>query len=93
MGYKAKETAHSVTKRAAGASYGPKEDANENRGKVGCRNRRPARRQELDKPIQAPDWLKNIREASARRGTDKLTMRKIDTIIADTRRETRNRAR
>ena len=36
---------------------------------------------------EAPDWLKEIWAASKRRGTDKLTMRQIDNIIAAGRRE------
>jgi bifunctional DNA-binding transcriptional regulator/antitoxin component of YhaV-PrlF toxin-antitoxin module len=35
----------------------------------------------------APEWLKAIWAASKRRGTDKLTMRQIDAVIAEARQE------
>jgi prevent-host-death family protein len=43
----------------------------------------------IDAIAPEPDWLKKIREGSKRRGTNKLTMRQIDGIIADTRRKGR----
>ncbi len=41
----------------------------------------------IDTIAPEPNWLRKIREGSKRRGTDKLTMRQIDTIIARARRE------
>lgn len=45
----------------------------------------------VDAIAPEPDWLKKIRSASKRRGTDRLTMREIDGIVADTRRELRTK--
>lgn len=41
----------------------------------------------IDTIAPEPKWLRKIREGSMRRGTDKLTIRQIDTIIARARRE------
>jgi prevent-host-death family protein len=41
----------------------------------------------VDLVAPEPEWLRKIGEASQRRGTDKLTMRQIDTVIARVRRE------
>ncbi len=35
----------------------------------------------------APKWLEEIQEDSRRNGTDKMTMREIDAIIAEVRTE------
>ena len=43
----------------------------------------------VDTIAPEPGWLNKIRDASKRRGTDRLTMREIDAIVADTRRERR----
>lgn len=45
----------------------------------------------IDAIAPEPEWLKKIREASKRRGTDKLTMRQIDTIIVRTEQELREK--
>ena len=48
----------------------------------------------VDAVAPEPDWLKKIRGIAKRRGTDRLTMREIDGLIADTRRQVRaNRSR
>lgn len=36
---------------------------------------------------EAPEWLKDVWAASKRRGTDKLTMRQINNIVAEVRQE------
>ena len=41
----------------------------------------------VDTIAPPPAWLANIQNASKRRGTNKLTMRQIDGIIAEARRE------
>jgi prevent-host-death family protein len=41
----------------------------------------------FDVVAPVPDWLKNSWKNSMRNGTDKLTMRQIDAVIADDRRE------
>ena len=43
----------------------------------------------VDTIAPEPGWLKKIRNAAKRRGTDRLTMREIDAIVADTRRQRR----
>ena len=45
----------------------------------------------IDTIAPEPGWLKRVREASKRRGTNALTMRDIDTIVADTRRQLRSK--
>lgn len=42
----------------------------------------------IDTMAPAPEWLTQIQAASKRRGTDKLTMRQIDAVIAEARRDT-----
>ena len=93
MGYKAKKTEHAGPKRGTGAYCGPKKDAKKESGKIRRRNAQRDSRQELRETVQAPDWLNSIGEASLRRGTDRLTAREIDAIIADTRRDLRNKVR
>ena len=39
----------------------------------------------IDTVAPAPDWLKNAWAESKKNGTDKLTMREIDAIIAEDR--------
>lgn len=41
----------------------------------------------IDTMAPAPQWLKDIQASSRRRGTNKLTMRQIDTVIAAVRRQ------
>lgn len=55
-------------------------------------DRVPRNRAERDRffkqfQAEAPDWLKEMWAASKRRGTDKLSMRQIDAIIAEVRAE------
>src|ERR1700686_3946579 len=45
----------------------------------------------IDTIAPAPKWLKDIQPASKRRGTNKLTMRQIDSVIAEVRREQRKK--
>jgi prevent-host-death family protein len=45
----------------------------------------------IDTIAPAPKWLKEIQAASKRRGTNKLTMRQIDSIIAEVRGEQRKK--
>jgi prevent-host-death family protein len=45
----------------------------------------------VDTIAPAPKWLKDIQAASKRRGTNKLTMRQIDSVIAEVRREQRKK--
>src|ERR1700676_2213259 len=45
----------------------------------------------VDTIAPAPKWLKGIQAASKRRGTNKLTMRQIDSVIAKVRREPRKK--
>ena len=45
----------------------------------------------IDTIAPAPKWLKEIQAASKRRGTNKLTMRQIDSVIAEVRRERRKK--
>jgi len=40
----------------------------------------------VDTLAPAPQWLQDIQAASKRRGTDKLSMRQINTVIAEARR-------
>jgi len=44
----------------------------------------------VDTIAPAPKWLAEIQAASKRRGTDKLTMRQIDSVIAKVRRQRKN---
>jgi prevent-host-death family protein len=41
----------------------------------------------VDTIAPAPEWLANIQAASKRRGTSKLAMRQIDSVVAEARRE------
>jgi prevent-host-death family protein len=41
----------------------------------------------IDTIAPAPRWLKDIQSASKRRGTNKLTMRQIDSIVSEVRAE------
>ena len=43
----------------------------------------------VDTIAPEPSWLKKIRDASKRRGTDRLAMLEIDAIVADARRQRR----
>ena len=45
----------------------------------------------VDVVAPEPEWLRRVGEASKRRGTDKLSMRQIDTIVSRARREQRAR--
>ena len=45
----------------------------------------------IDTVLPEPDWLKTIRDRSRKHGTDKLTMREIDNIVAEVRRAERPR--
>jgi prevent-host-death family protein len=45
----------------------------------------------VDLVAPEPEWLRRVGEASKRRGTDKLSMRQIDTIVSRARREQRAR--
>ena len=45
----------------------------------------------IDTLAPAPEWLAKIQAASKKRGTNKLTMRQIDSIIADARRRERKK--
>ena len=45
----------------------------------------------VDTIAPPPKWLKDIQAASKRRGTNKLTMRQIDSVIAEVRRERRKK--
>lgn len=47
----------------------------------------------VDTIAPGPTWLKRIGEASRRRRTSTLTMRDIDRVIDDTRRQRRKRSR
>ena len=45
----------------------------------------------VDVVAPEPEWLRRVGEASKRRGTDKLSMRQIDTLVSRARREQRAR--
>lgn len=45
----------------------------------------------IDTIAPAPEWLAKIQAASKRRGTDKLTMRQINSIVAEARRGARKK--
>ena len=43
----------------------------------------------IDTLAPAPRWLKDVQAASKRRRTDKLSMRQINTVVAESRRRGR----
>lgn len=45
----------------------------------------------IDSIAPAPEWLKEIQADANRKGLDKLTMREIDQVIAEVRRERRRK--
>jgi prevent-host-death family protein len=47
---------------------------------------------DIDTVAPAPDWLKSAWDEAKKNGTDKLTMREIDSIIAEDRAELAKKA-
>jgi len=46
----------------------------------------------VDTVAPAPRWLRNIQAASKRRRTDKMTMRQVNAVVAESRRSGRERS-
>lgn len=47
----------------------------------------------IDSIVPTPEWLSKIHDASKRRGTDKLTVSQISSIVTEARREHSKKSR